>query len=263
MRPPARPGDPATSSERGLDGRRGGAGRRCARPSPSTRSASRPLAPRTRAAGHRAGSSRSSRAGWSRSRRSSRAIGAILERDHALRAVDRGALPRPELIERTTGGIRWLPEAGVRRVILAPTYFSRPYNFLLAGAGLAVLRLSVADDALEAADRLAPPQARRPAPSRPRRRDAAAHPKLLARQDLYLTEIAQQLELSKPTIKHHLAQLRAAGLVTVIEAGPSSTTASGATASRRLGRAQALPHSADAAGSAIAQRPNAHRPATS
>ena len=43
--------------------------------------------------------------------------------------------------------------------------------------------------------------------------------KLLADRDLYLTEIAQQLELSKPTIKHHLALLRAAGLVTVVEAG--------------------------------------------
>jgi DNA-binding transcriptional ArsR family regulator len=43
--------------------------------------------------------------------------------------------------------------------------------------------------------------------------------KLLADRDLYLTEIAQQLELSKPTIKHHLAMLRAAGLVTVVEGG--------------------------------------------
>ena len=43
--------------------------------------------------------------------------------------------------------------------------------------------------------------------------------KLLAGRDLYLTEIAQQLELSKPTIKHHLALLRAAGLVTVVESG--------------------------------------------
>jgi DNA-binding transcriptional ArsR family regulator len=43
--------------------------------------------------------------------------------------------------------------------------------------------------------------------------------KLLAGKDLYLTEIAQQLDLSKPTIKHHLALLRAAGLVTVVEAG--------------------------------------------
>ena len=33
------------------------------------------------------------------------------------------------------------------------------------------------------------------------------------------TEIASQLELSKPTIKHHLALLRAAALVTVTEEG--------------------------------------------
>jgi len=43
--------------------------------------------------------------------------------------------------------------------------------------------------------------------------------KLLATKDLYLTEIAQHLELSKPTIKHHLSQLRVAGLVTVVESG--------------------------------------------
>ena len=43
--------------------------------------------------------------------------------------------------------------------------------------------------------------------------------RLLAAGDLYLTEIAQALDLSKPTIKHHLAQLRAAGLVTITEEG--------------------------------------------
>ena len=43
--------------------------------------------------------------------------------------------------------------------------------------------------------------------------------KLLAGRDLYATEIAQQLELSKPTIKHHLALLRAARVVTITESG--------------------------------------------
>ena len=42
---------------------------------------------------------------------------------------------------------------------------------------------------------------------------------LLAERDSYLTEIANELELSKPTIKHHLALLRAAGLVTVTDQG--------------------------------------------
>ena len=55
-----------------------------------------------------------------------------------------------DLIERTTGGIRWLPEVGIRRVILAPSYFSRPYNILLAGPDWRFFAYPVADDALEA-----------------------------------------------------------------------------------------------------------------
>jgi DNA-binding transcriptional ArsR family regulator len=146
-------------------------------------------------------------------------IRGYLERDQALRAADRGAYAGSELMERTTGGIRWLPEVGIRRVILAPTYFSRPYNILLAGDDWRFFGYPVGDDAMEVADRLAPPAAvvrlHRALGDETRLRIL----KLLAGRDLYLTEIAQQLDLSKPTIKHHLALLRAAGLVTVIEAG--------------------------------------------
>ena len=146
-------------------------------------------------------------------------VRAILDRDAALRAVDRGAYTGSELIERTTGGIRWLPEVGIRRVILAPSYFSRPFNYLLAGESWRFFGYPVSDDALEVEDRLAPPPAmvrlHRALGDETRLRIL----KLLASQDLYLTEIAHRLELSKPTIKHHLALLRAAGLVTVIEAG--------------------------------------------
>jgi DNA-binding transcriptional ArsR family regulator len=146
-------------------------------------------------------------------------VRAIIERDHALRAGDRGTYAGSDLIERTTGGIRWLPEVGIKRVILAPSYFSRPYNYLLAGDDWRFFGYPVADEALEAADRLAPPASvvrlHRALGDETRLRIL----KLLVGQDLYLTEIAQQLDLSKPTIKHHLAQLRAAGLVTVVEAG--------------------------------------------
>jgi DNA-binding transcriptional ArsR family regulator len=146
-------------------------------------------------------------------------ISAVIERDYALRAADRGAFHGSELIERTTGGIRWLPEVGTRRVVMAPSYFSRPYNFLLAGDDWRFFGYPVADGALEPDDRLAPPPAvvrlHRALGDETRLRIL----KLLAGKDLYLTEIAQQLDLSKPTIKHHLALLRAAGLVTIVEAG--------------------------------------------
>jgi DNA-binding transcriptional ArsR family regulator len=146
-------------------------------------------------------------------------IGEILVRDFDGRAEDRGALAATDLIEATTGGIRWLPEPGVRRAILGPSYFSRPYNFLMSGGDWRFFGYPAADSALDPADSLAAPQ------SVVRLHRALGDPtrlkilKLLASRDLYLTEIAQQLELSKPTIKHHLAQLRSAGLVTITESG--------------------------------------------
>ncbi|MBI2776307.1 MAG: winged helix-turn-helix transcriptional regulator [Chloroflexi bacterium] len=143
----------------------------------------------------------------------------ILVRDYDLRAPDRATLAGPDLIERTTGGVRWLPEPGVRRVVLAPSYFSRPYNFLLAGSDWRFFGYPVADDALDLLDPLAAPLSvlrfHRALGDGTRLRIL----KLLAGGDLYLTEIAQQLDLSKPTIKHHLSQLRVAGLVTVVESG--------------------------------------------
>jgi DNA-binding transcriptional ArsR family regulator len=146
-------------------------------------------------------------------------IRGILVRDYDLRAGDRATLDGPDLIERTTGGVRWLPEGGIRRVILAPSYFSRPYNFLLAGNDWRFFGYPVADDALDLVDPLAPPlpvlRLHRALGDETRLRIL----KLLAERDLYLTEIAQQLDLSKPTIKHHLTQLRVAGLLTVVESG--------------------------------------------
>ena len=144
---------------------------------------------------------------------------AMLERDVALRATDRRTLSPAELIEAATGGIRWPGEAAVTRVILAPSYFSRPYNYVLGGGDWRLYGYPIADAALDGADPLAPP------PDVVRLHRALGDDtrlrilRLLRERDLYLTEIAGLLELSKPTIKHHLALLRAAGLVTVTDEG--------------------------------------------
>jgi DNA-binding transcriptional ArsR family regulator len=146
-------------------------------------------------------------------------IGAMLQRDYEARAADRATLDAPALIEKTTGGIRWLSEPGVRRVILAPSYFARPYNFVLGGDDWRMYGYPIADTALDGGDPLAPPQSlvrlHRALGDETRLRIL----RLLRDQDFYLTEIAERLELSKPTIKHHLALLRAAGLVTLVEEG--------------------------------------------
>jgi DNA-binding transcriptional ArsR family regulator len=142
----------------------------------------------------------------------------IIRRDVAQRQADL-ALSPVELVERTTGGVRWLGEAGVGRVILAPSYFSRPVNYLFAGLDWRLFAYPVGDEAVEEPDAFAPPAAMirlyRALGDDSRLR--ILH--LLRDRDMYLTELAQALEVSKPTIKHHLTQLRAAGLVTVTTQG--------------------------------------------
>jgi DNA-binding transcriptional ArsR family regulator len=139
--------------------------------------------------------------------------------DIAWRMEERASLDDGALIEQVTGGLRWLPDPAVRRVRLAPSYFARPYNYVYHGDDWRLFCYPIADRILEAADGVAPPR------SMVRLHRALGDPsrmrilRLLRDRDLYLTELAAQLELSKPTTKHHLALLRAAGLVTVTEEG--------------------------------------------
>jgi DNA-binding transcriptional ArsR family regulator len=146
-------------------------------------------------------------------------VQSIIERDAKARASELKSLRPSEVIERATNGIRWLSEPGVRRVVLAPSYLVRPYNFTFSGPDWRLFIYPVADSALEPHDPLAPPagvlRLHRALGDDTRLRIL----RLLRDRDWYLTEIAERLELSKPTIKHHLAQLRAAGLVTLIEEG--------------------------------------------
>jgi DNA-binding transcriptional ArsR family regulator len=146
-------------------------------------------------------------------------IATMIRRDVDARAGAIATLRPTDLIEATTGGIRWLAEPGIRRVILAPSYFARPYNFVFGGEDWRMFGYPIADEALDAGDPLAPPAAvvrlHRALGDGTRLRIL----RLLAGRDHYLTEIASALELSKPTIKHHLALLRSAGLVTLTEEG--------------------------------------------
>jgi len=145
-------------------------------------------------------------------------VTSILERDVELREGDRASLSGVELVEKTTGGIRFVPDPTIERVILAPSYFARPFNYLFAGSSWRFDGYPVSDEALEV-DPLSPPASvlrlHRALGDAMRLRILKA----LAEKDLYGAELAAQLDISKPTVSHHMAQLRAAGLVTAVQAG--------------------------------------------
>jgi len=145
-------------------------------------------------------------------------IAAMEQRDVDARRDDLTRMPLAEFVERTTGGVRWVAEPGTRRLVMSPSYFSRPYNYVFGGRDWHMFAYPLAESALGAEADAVPAASIRlfkALGDESRLRIL----RLLASGDLYLTEIADRMELSKPTVSHHLAQLRAAGLVTMTEAG--------------------------------------------
>ena len=146
-------------------------------------------------------------------------VGRMLARDIAGRRVDDAAANPLGFVEKATNGIRMVPDQRTRRIVLAPSYFGRPYNSLTKVGETTLICYPIADSALGAGGRAAPPVATvrlyRALGDESRLRIL----RLLAERDRYLTELAVELDLSKPTVSHHLAQLRSAGLVTMTEQG--------------------------------------------
>jgi DNA-binding transcriptional ArsR family regulator len=145
-------------------------------------------------------------------------ITAMLQRDVAARQADLAALPIDEFVEKATGGVRWVFDPGTRRLIMAPCYFGRPYNYFFGDRITRVICYPLADAAIDG-DIAALPTATVRLFKALGDESRLRILRLLADGDLYLTEIADRMGLSKPTVSHHMVQLRAAGLVTVTETG--------------------------------------------
>ncbi len=144
-------------------------------------------------------------------------IGQMLARDISARSLKAAATDPFGFVEQATNGIRLTAETRVRRIVLAPSYFGRPYNSLTRIGQTQLIAYPIADAALDSKDRRTPPSSAirlyRALGDETRLRIL----RLLAERDRYLTELATELELSKPTVSHHLAQLRSAGLITVTQ----------------------------------------------
>ena len=118
-----------------------------------------------------------------------------------------------ELVEHATGGFVIGPDVPVAGVVLAPTYFFRPYNLITAYRGTRVFIYPIETS----------PGKNAPPPDLVRLYKALGDEtrlkilRLLGGREMYLQELAKTLGVSHVTVLHHVALLRAARLVQVVE----------------------------------------------
>jgi len=143
-------------------------------------------------------------------------VAPLLAADVAARQALAGVLAPADLVERVTGGFVIAPGTGIAQVLLAPTYFFRPYNLLTEyhGVRLFIYPIELPDGREREA---------RPPQELVRLYKALADEtrlrilRLLSQREMYVQEIANALGVSHVTALHHLAQLRAAYLVQAVE----------------------------------------------
>jgi DNA-binding transcriptional ArsR family regulator len=138
----------------------------------------------------------------------------IIERDaEAKRVLQQTMLPE-RLIEVATNGLEFVPEPGLRRVVLIPSYVGRPWNDISEYQDAKIFIYPVADESI-AEDTNTPPV------RLVRLYKALADDrrlrilKKLTTGSYTLQEIADDFGVAKTTMHHHLAILRSAGLVRV------------------------------------------------
>lgn len=140
----------------------------------------------------------------------------LLRDDAEAKRAMLAVLPPEEAIERATGGLAFSPDAEISRVVLAPSYFFRPYNIISEYPGVRLFIYPVA---------LGPEEGAAPARELSRLFKALGDEtrlrilQMLAEREMYLQEIANRLGVTHVTTIHHLALLRAAGLVRIVDRG--------------------------------------------
>jgi DNA-binding transcriptional ArsR family regulator len=120
-----------------------------------------------------------------------------------------------EVVEEATNGGEYAPEVGIDRLLLIPSYLSRPWLNYDRHRNTLLIQYPVGEDALA------------PSVEEARRRRILRLAKVLADESRLralrrlaesprtLQELADDLDLGKSTMHHHLAALRAAGLLRV------------------------------------------------
>ena len=138
----------------------------------------------------------------------------ILERDARAKGELARQLSPAELMEEATNGFVWTDQPGLDTIALIPTWIMRPWTVDGISGSAAVVSYPVADESLGGTGDTVATRAVKLA--RVLSDESRVHAiQLLAVEPLSLMELAAKLDLNKSTIHHHLAELRAAGLLRV------------------------------------------------
>jgi DNA-binding transcriptional ArsR family regulator len=138
----------------------------------------------------------------------------FIERDvEAKRALSQ-SVSLERLVEVATNGFELVPEPGLRKVVLIPSYVDRPWNVPTEYQDAKIFIYPVADESI-AEDTQTPPHrlVRLMKALADERRLRIL--KKLTTGSYSLQEIADDFGVAKTTLHHHLAILRSAGLVLV------------------------------------------------
>ena len=141
----------------------------------------------------------------------------ILRTDYESKKQMEEKMSPEELVQWATGGINYLPEPSVHKVLLIPQYVYRPWNIEADIEHTKVFYYPVANESLSPNDKYMPNNflvLKHKALGEEIRLRIV---KLLSEKDYSLQELTERLNMGKTTIHHHLKILRAAKLVEIIE----------------------------------------------
>jgi DNA-binding transcriptional ArsR family regulator len=136
----------------------------------------------------------------------------IIERDAEAKRAMKEQMSFEQLFETATNGITYVPEPGLRKVLLIPCYVTRPWNVLNEYQGISLIGYPVADESVAQERNEPPPQLVRLYKALADERRLRIL-KLLTARSYSLQEIADEFGAAKTTMHHHMSILRSAGLV--------------------------------------------------
>ena len=138
----------------------------------------------------------------------------ILERDLEAKRAMKPNMSTERLIEAATNGLEFVPEPGLRKVVLIPSYVLRPWNEPCDYQDMKIFCYPVADESVTEDSNTPPVQLVRLYKALADERRLRIL-KMLMTRSYSLQEIADEFGVAKTTMHHHLGTLRAAGLVRV------------------------------------------------